>query len=262
MITNIWIGIAVFALIITLFRINFNNNDTHSKKKESGFLTVYIQSIFPLILAFVLVILIDSHKYDYALIESYQKQEIITPLRIKENRGYYVFYSIENNELKRFIAPKYKSKIEKIRIKSGDIRIETDLLYSRKGKVVENEKNSIRLYLPEGYETEWGGDKIYSINDLKTKNIVKNECVKEMKYNSLNKTYTFYIKKNYITEFNITEDKNVKIKFKIGDTKGYKACLNFNYYETLNGEKIKMINEKSIYEVIVPKDFNLLELKN
>ena len=104
-----------------------------------------------------MLLLVDSYKYDYALIESYQKKEIITPLRIKENRGYYVFYSIENNELKRFIAPKYKSNIEEIRIKSSDIRVETDLLYSRKGKVVENEKNNIRLYLPEGYETEWGG---------------------------------------------------------------------------------------------------------
>ena len=55
MITNIWIGIAIFSLLIALCRIKFNKNNQNNKEKETGFLTVYFQSVLPLAVVFIFV---------------------------------------------------------------------------------------------------------------------------------------------------------------------------------------------------------------
>lgn len=197
----------------------------------------------------------DSNIFDQPKIETVIDKEIS---RISETEFNYHLYFIDKSniieEFKHLIIPKNKVDISFSKSFDNTLKVNYKLKLLNGNKVIEDAQNRIMIKTPENYKVE---SYVYleDINDLTYKHIKINDCSNQIKYSD--NTYSIYIIKDFLMEFKFKEQNGIKLKLIEGNTGKYKACLNLDYYQTLNGEIIKKPDHNPIYEMIISKDFQL-----
>lgn len=244
----------MFFFVIAIFRNDGNLFTSFVSTCLEGFLFIFL-----IITVLVLVLSVEDILFDGGIFGDEFKQGQTTANRIaKTENGYEVYYLDKENE---FTSLLLDEKIVDIQIKESNTDrtyVEYEARFSRRGKILED-NNYVSIYLPKGYNPEPIGTQINSKKDLEFNHLIRNECINEMRYEG--GQFSFYILDDYLTEYNFKETDYTKVKFTVGDTKGKKACLNFDYYETLNGDLYQKIGHKPVYEIIIPKDFDLSSIK-
>lgn len=206
----------------------------------------------------MLVFMIDDLFYDNGLFGDRIENQRLEIQEISEEYDSYKAYYISGEKVETIHIPKDKARINISKSYNDKMRLEFRLHYSRYDKVLEDKMNRVTFYLPDDYEIK-NKHTIYDVNDLQERRVIRTECVNEIRYEY--GKYSFYILEEYLTQFNFQEQQGVKVKFKKGDTKGYKACLNFDYYETFNYDLINKKGHEPVYEIIISDDFDLTTLK-
>lgn len=207
---------------------------------------------------FFIMILLTDQLFDYTLWGSYVEQNYVNVQEVKSvNDFYYEGYFLENNELQVIQFDGNFIPLKNIKIEEGyydNNSINYQVKNNRYGRPVYDEDNYATITLKPNYEIIKDPKTFISANDLKTRFVIKNECVDDIKFE--NGVFTFYSLKNQLNYFVFKDSPEHKLNFIIGDTKGKMACVNFNYQETFNHDIVNN-NQKPLHDVIISKDFNL-----
>jgi hypothetical protein len=264
------IAFGIFLTICFIFSIIKENNGTQCFSLMSVFergMGYVVLSGIPLFFIYILVICIEGTLFKGELFGKERLNGTVKIERILESKyGYHIYY-FEDNQAKGILIPKEKARIEFSSNRYNARELYYRLTFSREGNVIEAEGNYANIILPKGEKPEnyQGRESKYLLRankgDIIFKNIKRDECLNEIRYQD--GQFSFYILEDYLTEFTFKENEalDIKVKFTRGDTKSKKACLNFDYYETINGDIVDRYPHKNHFEIIVPEDFELSDLK-
>lgn len=221
----------------------------------------FIGAIFSLFSCIILMLLIsfESMILEGSFFDTQVIQKKINVNLISEEYDSYRVYYLLYNQVRTINIPKNRVNISISKSYNNNLVLDYEILYSRFYKILEDENNKAHFYIPENYIITQGHLYNLEVNDIKEHHVIRKECINEMRYE--NGTYSFYVLDKYLNEYNFKEQNGIKVEFKKGDTKGYKACLNFDYYETLNHKLIEKKDHKPVYEIIISDDFDLTSLK-
>lgn len=261
--SNIFVIITIVLCIYLLIKTKITHGEISVDNITNEIMKLVVYSTFFLIILVVFYYAKEIISNDNIKMYQAPKHEKVINKeiqRLSDDGSYYNLYFIDMNngveEFQYLNVPKDKANISFSKSKDEIIRVDYNLKLSNKNpqRVLDSAENELLIKLPEGYQIErflFADD----INDLKYKHVKINECSYQVKYE--NNTYSFYVIKDFLIEINFKEQNGVKLKLIKGDTGKYKACLNLDYYQTLNGEFIQKPNHIPSYEMTISNDFKL-----
>jgi hypothetical protein len=222
------------------------------------YFTIFLMFISTVLMIVCLVWVVEETIFDAGLFnDSYEKRNV-TIQALSENYYSYRAYYISGENVESIYLPKDVVKIETFKSYNDKMSVDLYLHRSRNGHIIDDDESKATFYLPEGYRV-LNEHQDFEVNDLKQRRVIQNECINEMRYDS--GKYSFYVLDRFLKQIDFQEQGNVRVLFKKGDTRGHKACLNFDYYETYNHKLINKKGHTPVYEIIVSEDFDLTTLK-
>lgn len=247
----------VISLIVTAFVLKAIKEKRIPTFEETTISTVILTIVLLTVGAILKMILLMGWIYDETKYGNIEIEKVFLKEKSIYNKPLYYAIYLENDEIKTIKFEKDKVKLYTKKSFDGISRIEYRLRYNVFDQLLEDEGNRVYLYLSKDYKIE--PFRHITIDDIKYKRIQRNECINEIRYQD--GEYSFYILGNYLTEYKFKETDSTKVKIVKGDTNGYKACINFDYYEYLSGELKIVPNFEAKYEMIISEDFELSDLK-
>lgn len=236
-------------------------------------LFIFSVMVFPEIMAllacFFLTILcvamvafmVEDSIFDGELFDNRYERKTMIVKEISRTHGGdgYVFYYLSNNRVEKFaLLDTYKVNVKTKRTKGDNISVSYNIRFSRHDRIIEDDQNTMTLTLPEGFKIK-DTPMSYSVNDLKKRRVLKKECFDQVNY--LNGQFKFYSLNNQLKRFVFYETDDVTLNFKNSDNADNKVCVDFDYYETYNHDIVNKSDHKPRYNVFIPNDFEVSDLK-
>lgn len=234
----------IIILLITLL-ISLGLNTT------GYFIERFLFSLMYVLMGFLILYLIEVSFFNGEIINSKIEKANKEFIRSAELEGNYLFYYLENEQVKYIKI----DKGENINIKrQGKIPyVYYKLKKTRNGKVIKDKKNIVNVILPLNLEIEKRKTG-FSKEDLIFKRITKNNCFDRVKYE--NNQFNFYKIKDKLIKYSFKETEVFKLNFLKMKDNVSKICLDLDYYETLNKEIIKVNGHVNKFNINVGKEFN------
>ncbi len=222
--------------------------------------------LYMLLLTVMLVVfsIIEETFFESGLIATEERELRLEIPRMEEtNESYIIYYKGFNErenkeELIIEELPKSRVKIYIRETNQKNITIDYKILFSKKDRVLKDKGNYAYISIPRGYEPEIA-PKIEDLKDITIKRVLLNYCINDFNYSD--NEYSFLVLGHNLKEYKFRENEKVKLEFKEDPKIKEGACLNLDYYETLNGDIIEKFGHNSIYEMRTSKGFDIFKMK-
>lgn len=208
--------------------------------------------------------LIEDIFFESGLVATEEREMRIEIPRMEEtNESYIIYYKgfNERDDKEELIIeelPKSRVKIYMRETNQKNITIDYKILFSKKDKVLEDRGNYAYINIPKGYKPEIA-PKIKNLNDITIKRVTLNHCINDFNYSD--NEYSFLVLGHNLKEYKFRENEKVKLEFKEDPEIKEGACLNLDYYETLNGDVVENFDHNAIYEMRTSKGFDIFKMK-